>query len=213
MANHSGIISWVGEKPYKNIKLYSFALEGETKKYYNLGRDPLGIRVGLMITFDYTVNDRGFLTVDGNSVVLTEVDTPPQDAAPLPEKLKKALHKEYNDTPTYLTKDQYWKNKEDRDVEKDEYFRKKDISISYNGAYNSALAAVSKAIELGIKSLPKTAKGDTAYVAFLGEVDKLASTLFTRYQHVKDNPVDFIEVVDDDVVVVDKENEEEFLSE
>lgn len=167
MIEHKGIVSWTGFNQFRQKRFYSFALEGEDKMYYRTGETDLKLNKGDSISFSYDVVQNGNYTnneVDVKSVVRT------QGVANNVPASKAAAGAKKN-----LSKDDYWTKKEEADASK-------QFTISYQAATNTAVAIVSKAVELELLKLPKTA--NKGFDAFTAAIDKEAIRLFSKYQTV-----------------------------
>lgn len=115
MSNYSGVVRKIF--PKSNWGSYSFAIDSADKVYFNLGKVPPNFSEGQTLNFEGTPGKRpGNVDVNVNSIV---IDT----EAPV----KPASYSMSQD----LSKDQYWKNKEARDIEND---RKRNLGAATNTA-------------------------------------------------------------------------------
>jgi hypothetical protein len=86
-----------------------------------------------------------------------------------------------------LTRDQYWKNKEVRDLEKERVYREEDIpAIRRGNAYAAAAQLASTALAHDVLSFGSVAKGKKLDM-YLGYVDLIAEHVFSQLSRSPDD--------------------------
>lgn len=139
-----GVVTAVSSKVLDSGTYYSFCIDDV---WYRTGRDPVPFEKGYTVKFEFD---------DGKYGKQVDLDT-------LKSKEGKAPAKS-NGAAGGLSKNQYWDNKEARDIEKDK-------SIRMAGALNTAIAMVNGALAVECLTLPKgkVAARFDAYVAMVQE--------------------------------------------
>jgi hypothetical protein len=149
-----GVISNVSQKPWfdskrnQNIVLHSFQLQGGGQ-WFRTGTTappPVGSHVIFSVGDRQQVNN---MQVVGQAVV--------QTAAPAPAQRPAAPRGGYQSGGN---RDDYWKQKEARDIEKDERYQAVDIPrMSYSAAQTAAVQLVSAALQHDCISFGNATKG------------------------------------------------------
>lgn len=157
------------QKTFTNVvrgrNLYSFTLKG-TQGFFRTGEKPVPAKEGNFVQFE--ADDKNNVSMDTFCVVeKREPDIIPNGVTEAPG-IKGLASKAYQLSSPF-TKDEYWRNKEERDIETQK-------TIQYQAARNSAIAAMDVAVSQGIVELPKT-KGKS-YDAFLAYIDHLTDRFF-----------------------------------
>jgi hypothetical protein len=160
-----GLVSYFGSTLWKNKKLWSFKVDGDDA-WYNCGENRPDIEKGATITFAYEdgakPNNR-FVT-RGSVVVLSGTST--AQVAPLVAAGNGAS----GSSERVLSKDDYWKNREARDLEKND-----DIHLL--ACRNSAIALVGHMLNReGVVTIPKS----NAQAAVMGLVHDLTERFFNE---------------------------------
>lgn len=89
-----------------------------------------------------------------------------------------------------MNKDEYWANKEARDLEKDAYFKEKDDIIAHQACQNTAIAFVKLALDAGVVALPTKGTKGEKYDALIALVDEEAERLYTKFRDTEEPPFD-----------------------
>lgn len=157
MAKVTGIISQVHEKEWENdsgdiIYLYSFQLENN-RKFFRTGRDQPDASSGDAVRFE--VDAKNNVDLD----TLDFIDASEVKKAPRPRERKRSQATASNGNGG-LSRDQYWQNRESRDV----LVQK---TIQYQSARNAAIDFVKNLADLD--ALPKFKAGTSAKKAEIVE--------------------------------------------
>lgn len=177
-----GRVREYSEKPWTDkftgnaITLYSFRIEDDNK-YYRHGTEDPGCREGDFIQF---VTD-GNNNVEFNSIQKTEA---PQSARPSPAQSAKTSGQRPQSKRTGSTgatsRDQYWADKEARDLEKDARYQSTDVPrMSFSAAQDRAVRLVAAALEHDALSFGSVAKGKKLDM-LLDYVDQVTDRFFLQ---------------------------------
>lgn len=134
-----GVVAKVSAREWNDLTLYSIKLEGDEKWYRAGERNPAdaGVEAGVSISFDLTAGGN----VAGKSLKVVKGDAG-VTRAPAPTASKSS------------SKDDYWSQKEARDVEKDSRYQKVDIPrMTFCGAQETAVKVVELALAQGAITL------------------------------------------------------------
>lgn len=130
----SGVISQASSRPWNDrtgqtIQLYSFQLEG-SNQWFRTGTNPVPAGRGQNVKF---VADGPNVSMETFEVVQSQVTTAPsiapaatapsQPTSPAPTAPQNAPRRSFRGNSDAAAKDQYWKDREARDLEKDERYR------------------------------------------------------------------------------------------
>jgi hypothetical protein len=121
-----GAVSFVSEKPWQNKVLHSFKLANDPT-WYGMGTIKPPISKGDFVEFEVDVAPNGRVNVRGGNITVRKAAQASQQVAPA-QAWKNA-------EGSGMTKDDYWKNREARDIVVQE-------RIQYQSARNSAIAFV-----------------------------------------------------------------------
>lgn len=155
MAMIQGTIQKTFTNMVRGRGLHSFTLRGQ-QGFFRTGETPCPIKEGTYVQFE--VDDKN--NVNLTTLVAMEKRAP--DAVPTEKAVQTAA--------AYVnSKDEYWSNKEERDIETQKV-------IQFQAARNSAIAAIVGAVAQGVIELPKT-KGKS-YDAYLAYIDDLTQRYF-----------------------------------
>lgn len=168
----TGTVGYLGYKIFQKKKFWSFALEEEDGVYYRTGVVEPDFAKGDVIEFQFDVVKNGKYI--NNEVITDTIKTVGSVAKEVSAKKASSGSKR-----GAASKDEYWSNKEILDQQRLIFETKKQQVISYQAAVNSALAIVSKAVDLELIKLPKT--GNKGYDVFVEAVDREALRLFNLY--------------------------------
>ena len=148
MPTMQGTVKWVGSKTIRNSQLWSFSLN-ESPDFFRTGFDQPSISRGDAVEFEYEVNQYGNQV---KSKAIRVVAAPKVTA-------------QTNSGPGRpdVGKDQYWKNKEDKDVIK-------DAAIQFLSCTNTAVSILKLALDAGVLNLGSGAKA--------GKLDTLLSQVY-----------------------------------
>lgn len=115
----SGVVSKVNARPMQGAKgpytLYSFALQGQ-QGWHSLGFDLHGVSEGQSVSFELRKNARGYDEVDPESIKILEGQVVSNGSAAAVAKAPYSPKKVWN-TKSGGKKDEYWDNRELRDIE------------------------------------------------------------------------------------------------
>lgn len=168
MQKAKGYVSYLGGTQYKGETLYSFRLKNEDR-WYRCGTKQPAISKNDLIEFEYEDKD-GFGNVDVNSIKRVDLgassDTPAVRTA------------EYRGNSGGLSKDDYWKNKETRDMANEEHRKGNELRIQYQSARNAAITVVD--ILLREKILKLAAKAEDNVSVVLGKIEDLTNEFFAK---------------------------------
>lgn len=160
----NGVISVVNAKDWTGrdgnpIKLYSFQLEG-SPQWFRTGTNPLPVGKGASVKFvaDGPNVDLGTLEQVGSTVVQAPSVSTTAPAAQLPAPVQ-AQRRSFRGNSDAGAKDQYWKDKESRDLEKDARYREvSEPRMAMSVAIQAAAPIIVAAIQQDALSLGNAAK-------------------------------------------------------
>lgn len=162
MPEVTGQVQAVSSKVLPSGTYHSFCVDDE---WYRTGRTPTQVQKGYKVRFAFNDTKYG-KEVDVDSLKFKEGEAPPANS-----KGKGGVG---------LSKDQYWANKEAKDVDTQQ-------RISFQAATNTAIALVTAAITNGYIAFPKSAKTEAKFDAYKEIIMKEAEDLFKIYQEVPEN--------------------------
>ena len=153
------------------------------EKWYSLGKSFGAFSKddkGRTVEFNFTeeTSKKGFKNnvVDHSTVQFDKAGTNTQQNTPQTPQDRPTAEIVRLATPSAgLTKDQYWANKEARDIDRGKV-------IGFNEAYNTAVALVSAAVTNG--SLKLAAEDNKRYSEFKLHVNGLAEELYVKFQSI-----------------------------
>jgi len=168
-----GVVSLVHGNPWddwktgKKITLYSFKIEGD-ESWYRTGQEKPGFVKGQSISFE--VGAKNNVDLDTVTILEAEVKVAPK-AASGGDKVR----------PTSVSRDDYWANKEARDLMKDERYQTVDIPrMTFCTSQDAAVALVVAALQHDC--LPKLKADNKAgrLKTVLAYVDELTDRFFKQ---------------------------------
>lgn len=161
MYTNEGVVSQVSCKPWSDpktgrvINLYSFQIEG-SNRWFRTGENEPTFRQGEFITFtnDAKANVKLQSVTVGNA---SGGGAPAPAAAPN----NSAPQQQPAARPSGVSRDDYWANKEAKDVAKDERYQTVDIPrMSFSATFQPAVDVVCAALANDALSFGTTKKGD-----------------------------------------------------
>lgn len=165
MAEVSGVIGRVKDKPFGNKTFWSFTLRNQDG-WYNTGvkRPP---PEGTAIKFEFSVNGKGYNEVNYHSI--QELKDAPAESSPGVERVVSQVSR-YSGNGTGLNKDTYFLRKEERDVANDE---KRELGASRN----TAISIIDLMLKHEVIKLPAQAKREEFIWELIGKyTDQLMGT-------------------------------------
>lgn len=158
MYTNEGVVSQVSCKPWSDpktgrvINLYSFQIEG-SNRWFRTGENEPTFRQGEFITF---TNDAK-ANVKLQSVTVGNAPASPAPSAPPSTPARQSS----GTAPTGNSRDDYWANKEAKDVAKDERYQTVDIPrMSFSATFQPAVDVVCAALANDALSFGTMKKGD-----------------------------------------------------
>lgn len=149
---------WTDKDTGDQIVLYSFQLEGD-KRYYRTGTTDTGVQEGDTVRF--VCDGRG--TVDTDTVEIGVSVRPQRREAPARKPARAASGGQRTRTSAPAggnSRDQYWADKEKRDLEKDERYQTVEVPrIVLMAAQDRAVRLVSAALDNDALTFGTVAKG------------------------------------------------------
>ena len=184
-----GRIAETSSKPWKDsrtgqdIVLYSFKLEGQ-RTWYRTGTTPTPFGVGQTVQF----------VADGQKVDTNSFQAIAQDSvqAPAPSAAQSSSGSTQSSSSpgrgNASSRDEYWANKEARDLEKDKRYQEVDIPrMTMCTAISSAAAVVDAAFKSEALSFGNAAKSKR--LDMIGDfVEQLADRLYLKIVSTATNP-------------------------
>lgn len=124
------------------VKLYSFQVEGNNR-YFRLGTTPPSFRETDTVTFEADANGNAT-----NIEVTRGTGEPASDTGQTTSPTRTARNWTKPTASTGGNKDQYWKDKEQRDIEREERYQSVvEPRITYSSAQSDAVRLVSVALQ------------------------------------------------------------------
>jgi len=161
-----GVVSKIFENKFGNKTFYSFGLKGVQGSFgTGVKRPP---REGTYVRFHDATNSRGYKEVDGPIEIVPEGEVAPASSA--------SQVASESSNAGGLTKDQYWSNKEARDVAND---RLRELGASRN----TAISFIDLALRNEVIKLPAAAKREEFLWTLL---DKYTSRLMGKEETKKE---------------------------
>lgn len=147
----SGVVKEILTKSWKDKTFYTIKLNGDDA-YYNTGSKRPSVSQGDFINFEYTVNGKGYLDVDTKSISQSRDSGVQIGNVKQTAQLSRSVS---------MNKDDYWKNREERDVETQK-------RIERQSCRNSAIEFISVLMTAGAIKIPeKQASKETALAEIL----------------------------------------------
>ena len=171
-----GVVTNVSAKEFEGrngwVTLHSFQLEGD-RAYYRTGTRDMGLQNGEYITFTYEQKGRNN-NVDFNSLQRGQA---PAGNAPATGASPQRAPAPARGASAGNSRDQYWADKEKRDLEKDERYQTVDVPrMSFSAAQERAVHLVASALDNDALSLGQK-KGDKLDL-LLDYVDQVTNKFF-----------------------------------
>lgn len=177
--NHKGIIDVVNEKPWEDrktgesIKLYSFKLEG-SNRWFRTGTTPV----------PFGKNDAVQFVADGQTVDLATMEAAQGEVERAPAPSARASTGRPASRQT-VSRDEYWANKEARDIAKEEEYQNVAIPrMTRSTAVQAAAAVVDTAIKNDALGFGSSAKSKRVGM-LAGYVTEIADELV---KYIMDGP-------------------------
>lgn len=182
--NFSGTVSRVNAKNWQDrtsgedIVLYSFLMDETGDRWFRTGTTQ-AVQEGQSIQFIADAQKNN-VDIDSIEVVKSEVAKAPKVTAPPTRSSGSSSGTARPSSGSALSKDQYWSNKEAKDVEKDKRYQEVDIPrMTFCTAQDAAVALVTAAVAQGI--LPKAgSKKADQLDSVLDSVDELTERFFAQ---------------------------------
>lgn len=166
--NAKGYVTLVSNRPFNGTMLYSFRVSTEDK-YFRTGSIDPNISKNDFIQFDYVEKNGNY------SVVLPSLKhVAREESSPAPSASGGT-----GSARGVVGRDDYWANKEARDVEKDKVWEATNLRIQYQSARNAAISVVDILVRDKILKLSDAAKADNVAVV-LGKIDDLTDAFFAK---------------------------------
>jgi hypothetical protein len=176
---NEGVVANISQKPFTDHKtgqpivLHSFQLQG-SNRWFRTGREPLPANVGEFITF---LNDAK-ANVDISSVRTGAVPPAPALSAPQPTSARAGKQPARQSSGT--SRDDYWKEKENRDLEKDARYQSVDVPrMSFSASQERAVHLVAAALAHDALSFGSATKGKRLDM-LLDYVDQVTDRFFLQ---------------------------------
>lgn len=163
-----GYVTLVSEKNFGGTLLHSFRINTEDR-FFRTGDVRSNISKNDYIKFSYSEKN-GNYNVDVRSIERANREESSTDSP---------ANKGASSVQRDLTKDDYWRGRELRDVAKDKYFEANNLRIQYQSARNAAISVVDVLVRDKILKLSDGAKADNVSVV-LGKIDDLTDEFFHK---------------------------------
>ena len=154
----SGIVSKVNARDMQGArgpyKLYSFALQGQ-QGWHSLGFELHGISEGQSISFETRQNARGYAEVDPDSIKILEGQVVAARDAAVVAKAPYTPKKVWGGGKSGGKKDEYWDNREARDIETQK-------RIELQSCRNSALQFIDILVKTDAMKFGKASQAEKA---------------------------------------------------
>ena len=159
-----GYVGFLNEKNFKGRVLYSFILKNDDR-WFRTGMVKPEIKKGDHVEFSFEEKDGGYSAQIDTITVL-----PSSSGEPIRGQSSRNFVGGGNQ------KDDYWANKESRDIENDRYKRDNDIRIQHQSARNAAITLVD--ILLREKALKLPESPGKMYDVIMGKITDLTHQFF-----------------------------------
>lgn len=163
-----GYVTLVSGKDFRGTMLYSFRV-GTEDKFFRTGSTNSQLNKNDYIEFSY-IEKNGSYNVDVGSIkhIAREESSSGSSGAQATGSVQRDL-----------TKDDYWRRREDADVAKYKESQANSLRIQYQSARNAAISVVDVLIRDKILKLSDAAKADNVSVV-LGKIDDLTNEFFEK---------------------------------
>jgi hypothetical protein len=160
----TGVLTQIHASPYGNKMMYRVEVNGQQYGMGETNPTQFGVVEGGMVTFD-AVQKGKFVNVTIGTLAPAGVGAEPTQA-PVQQAAPQA-------SGGGLTRDQYWSNKEARDLVV-------QISIQFQASRNSAIAAAEAMLQSGAFTFPASAKAAAKYDMMLALIDQLSDRFYLQ---------------------------------
>lgn len=167
-----GYVSYVGSNKVRGTELWSFRLR-DVEKWFNCGSIPIKLQKNDYISFDVQ-QENGKYNVDVGSITPIKLDNYQGTSdAPSPKYSGRSVS----------GRDEYWVNKENRDISNEVHRKSNELRIQWQSARNAAISLVDTLVREKLLKLSDAAKADNVAVV-LGKVQDLTNQFYTECQEL-----------------------------
>ena len=160
-----------------------YAVKMSDGQWYGCGKDEPEFNKGDAVRFEVVTNGR-YLNVDEATVEVLEKNAAPQRSAPSRSSAPRRSGGGSQKFSKDMSKDEYWKNREARDLAKDERLAKRDITtqneIRLQASRNAAIELIGVAINAKVIEFPEEKKKGKNFDVLSTYVDKLTEKFYNE---------------------------------
>lgn len=168
--NKSGVVAYIGNKNIKGQDLHSFTLKG-VDGFFNCNTTNPNVNKGDFISFDAEQDDKGNYSVNVSSISRSSSSNVGRS----------------NRTPVTTSKDQYWEDREKRDINTQKI-------IQLQASRNAAIALASAVLQAGAVPGYGKAKESEKSEVIMAYVDYLTEHFQDQVAQFKDSNTENVEV-------------------